>query len=892
MMQPGQPGAALSTQDMLEAEHGHLYEAAGSDFRLGGSMEQRAQALHERIHALDEERAPWALCLSGGGIRSATLGLGVLQGLARRKLLGRFTYLSTVSGGGYIGSWLSRWIAQSGGDIAAVEKALQGCASASCAAQEPVQVSRLRAYSNYLSPKWGLSADLFTLVSIVLRNLLLNACVLLPLIAAAMLVPQLYLGLLGADADRVAAPMLAIAALCLIVAHGYSVADLPPAVLASGLHKPPQDRYLWLCFMPVVLAAILVSAVLQQQASTWAAGDWRGFAGAGAVLHLLGYLVGQAWLRRRFPDLPPRQDGLFSTARSVVLVLSGGAAAGSLAWLLADLTHRQVTDEAGLLLYATLAVPLLLLSFWLAMTLYVGLVRQWSSENDREWWARCGGWWIKASLCWITGFALVVHAPLWLLDAGTVADGAPGNTGVLGEVLGAGGVLGLATGLIGYWSRNGVTLTRRAQGLAAVIGVRVLDLAAIAFIAVLLVGISLLLGWALQPFADTGSAAWKPLTAAHYTHILVSAGWPALLAFMTLLAFAVLCSWCVGVNTFSLHSLYGNRLTRAYLGAARAQARRHPHWFTGFDDDDNLPMTELRSSTTPRLFHVLNLTLNLVAPSGDRLEWQQRKAAAFSVSPLHAGSALTGYAPTENYAGTAGKGISLARAMTISGAAASPNMGYHSSPAVTFVMALFNVRLGWWLPNPGRVGERYWHRGEPGFRALGLLLADLLGRSTTSLSHVSLSDGGHFENLGLYEMVRRRCRRILVVDASADAGYEHADLQEAVRKIRVDLGIPIEFLHDSFATPQRCIVGKIRYGDADPGAADGVLCLLKPVLCGDEPLDVQRYATASGKRDGKQPFPHQSTADQFFDEAQFESYRMLGYHMLTQVFPASGAWPP
>lgn len=887
MMEPGQPGAALSTQDMLEAEHGYLYEAAGSEFRLGGSVEQRAQALHDRIHALDEERAPWALCLSGGGIRSATLGLGVLQGLARRKLLGRFTYLSTVSGGGYIGSWLSRWIAQAGGNVAAVEQALQGCASASGAAREPVQVSRLRAYSNYLSPKWGLSADFFTLVAIVLRNLLLNGCVLLPLIAAVMLLPQLYLGLLGADADTLASPLLVVTALCLIVGNGYAVADLPPGEIQASQHPPPHDRYLWLCLLPIVLAAILLGVVVRGQAASWAAADWRGFAGAGAVLQLLGYLLGQIWQRRRYPGVRP-PGSLRSGARSVLLVLSGGAAAGSLAWLLADLTRRLVSDEAGLLWYATLAVPLLLSSFWLAMTLYVGLVRQWSSENDREWWARCGGWWIKTSLCWIAGFALAVHAPLWLLAV--VHAGGPGGEGVLGEMLGAGGVLGLATGLIGYWSKNGATLTRRARGLAAVIGVRVLDLAALVFIALLLAGISLLLGWLLQPFADPGSA-WSALTPARYTAVLLSAGGPALLAFVSLLAVAVLWSWCVGVNTFSLHSMYGNRLTRAYLGAARAQARRHPHGFTGFDDDDNLAMTALRTHPPARLFHVLNLTLNLVAPSGDRLEWQQRKAASFSVSPLHAGSALTGYAPAEHYAGSAGKGISLARAMTISGAAASPNMGYHSSPAVTFVMALFNVRLGWWLPNPGRVGERYWHRGEPGFRALGLLVAELLGLSTARRSHVSLSDGGHFENLGLYEMVRRRCRRILVVDAGADAGYEHADLQEAIRKIRVDLGIAIEFPLGSFQSPQRCIVGTIRYGDADPGAADGVLCCLKPVLCGDEPLDVQRYAAASRKRDGKQPFPQQSTADQFFDEAQFESYRMLGEHLLTRVFPSSGAWP-
>ena len=110
--------------------------------------------------------------------------------------------------------------------------------------------------------------------------------------------------------------------------------------------------------------------------------------------------------------------------------------------------------------------------------------------------------------------------------------------------------------------------------------------------------------------------------------------------------------------------------------------------------------------------------------------------------------------------------------MTISGAAASPNMGYHSSPAVSFVMTFFNVRLGWWLPNPKFSDDKLLQKREPE-SALKPLFFEATGQTTEERDWIYLSDGGHFDNLGLYEMIRRRCRKIVVVDASADEEQEY-----------------------------------------------------------------------------------------------------------------------
>jgi hypothetical protein len=138
------------------------------------------------------------------------------------------------------------------------------------------------------------------------------------------------------------------------------------------------------------------------------------------------------------------------------------------------------------------------------------------------------------------------------------------------------------------------------------------------------------------------------------------------------------------------------------------------------------------------------------------------------------------------------EGISLGTAMAISGAAASPNMGYHSSAGVTFLMALFNVRLGWWLGNPGKEGEATFRYDGPQ-TAVVPLLQETFGLTTDDQPYVYLSDGGHFENLGLYEMVRRRCRFIVISDAGCDPPFAFEDLGNAARKIELDLGVPIRF---------------------------------------------------------------------------------------------------
>jgi hypothetical protein len=135
-------------------------------------------------------------------------------------------------------------------------------------------------------------------------------------------------------------------------------------------------------------------------------------------------------------------------------------------------------------------------------------------------------------------------------------------------------------------------------------------------------------------------------------------------------------------------------------------------------------------------------------------------------------------------------------------------------------------------------------------------------------------------------MVVRRCRFIVVVDAGADPHYTKEDLGNAVRKIRIDLGVPIEFPEFPDGLPtnpslgakaRHCALGEILYDCVDPGAANGKVLYIKPLLTGDEPADVLNYHSANSD------FPQQSTTDQWFDESQFESYRRLGAHAIEAI---------
>jgi hypothetical protein len=856
-------------------------------------------SIHEETRS-DPAKAPAALCFSGGGIRSATFGLGVLQALARSGMLARFDYLSTVSGGGYLGSWLSAWI-QREKNANTVFAKLSGVSGKSVESPEAPQLSHLRQYSNYLAPRLSVgSADTWALAGIFLRNLALNWIVLLPVLFVLMILPRFFIAGIQTHGGPGAIMGACVAAAgALFVSTWYAAVDLP----TNGGRRGTDTSFAAWRLLPLVVGAHAlalawawvgnavevppdVEALVKDPRANWDVYDGDAHIylpfGDTTIFRLpefplglftliiiapivLGAAGGWIWGRRRArsaakisaeaADYLPGGLGV-AVWRIGALILSTVIGAVGTSWFARHVFPMPGWDVVN---YTAFSPTLILAVFLLSNFLIPGLSSWVSTEADREWWGRASGWIFAAVIASGTVGAVVFWGPIWLqsLEKWFQTDT------ILASLGGVSGIFGALSAWLGASSDSEAKPTRRR------VAPKLLSIGAVAF--VLLVG--MLFSFLVDEWVERS-----------YNLTFDPDGLPTLgkvagiACVVALIALAM--GKLVNVNRFSMHMMYRNRLVRAYLGASRRAGKRRPHRFTGFDQRDDIRFHELGAQ---RPLHVVNMTLNLVG--GENLAWQERRAESFTASPLHCGAwqldrqsnSPGAYQPTQHYGNR--RGLGLGTAFAISGAAANPNSGYHSSSIVTLLMTLFNLRLGWWLPNPASAGAGYWHRSGPSF-ALTPLLAEAFGMTNEKRAFVNLSDGGHFDNMGVYEMLLRRCHYIIVVDVEQDLLYGFAGLSEGLRKARIDLGIEVDLDLNQIAAekPKCCSVGRIRYSAIDGSEApDGWLLCIKPVILGNEPVDVRHYRSQNGA------FPHESTGDQFFSESQFESYRALGQHLATQI---------
>lgn len=890
------------------------------------------------------------LAFSGGGIRSATFNLGVIQGLARLRLLSRFDYLSTVSGGGYIGAWLTSLVCHFGkeqietganaqvtpeleraialtADGANIEKAEAGGQDL-LAMRVREAVEHLRTFSNYLTPRTGvLGLDTMTGGAIYTRNLGLNLALILCFGVGIFLLPHLVRGVV----DCLASPTPAC----------HFPDGMPDAFTA----------YAWIAgiFSLVSMAMIgwmLGPNVEQRSTVAGATGDGRTYAGALACQMAGLGLAGMIWSHAGSAFPPLKEDylgwalimGSMHVAawlatwivramtirgagpglrdcdwKSLLTWFLGAELAGAFCGLLLcglfDLAHYflrgptvaewwslaaairefpALTSEVNSWIWLTLMPSLVMTVLSAGFCLQIAIARGGLSAHDAEVLGRlggaitllCGAWAIMFALC---GFAAatVSWSQEWLAASGFAAW--------LGTTL--------AAVLLGKSDKTGESrggdVWERVAGILP-------PLFMAGFMVVLALITQILVGQ-LTGSVDAGPAkpeGWIEWVVHHARQ--GKAWWPGILGiFAGLVAAGCVLSRYVDINLFSYHGFYRNRLARCYLGAARwASGLWNPHKITGLDPADDLAMRELAAGTgVQRPYHIVNTALNITQPKNTA--WLQRQAAPFVFTPKWCGYAMPGTGgqgekvfmqPAAHFGGDAGPPLSLA--VTISGAAASPNMGYHSSPAMAFLLTLFNVRLGAWCGNPAVDGA--WRHAGPR-NAIRYLVSELLGITNERSPFVYLSDGGHFENLGIYELVRRRCKLIVACDAGADDKYQFEDLANAVRKCELDFGVKFaglaledfypakegacEILEKTRQRGQHFTKATILYPVAGGEPEEGTLIYIKAALTGDESADIVHYAAMHPD------FPHESTGDQWFDEQQFESYRKLGYH---SVMAAAG----
>jgi len=431
---PGGPPPAENTHPARDSTR--LYDPShGNRILLEGVFPQTKSiddVLLKRVFGRIHARQPTAaLCLSGGGIRSATFALGVVQAFAAHKLLATFDYFSTVSGGGYLGGWLSAWINRNPQRIAGVSQELSRPKDSK---REPESdpLYYLREFSNYLAPRVGLlSGDTWTLAAIYLRNLFLDWLILIPLFALLLMVPAIELWILRLHLSTVGwtpvshpvSPVndwrLAICSLLLgVISIGYAALAAPTSSSQPRLTtrlvvvQGDQRSFLLWCLLPRLFAALLFAWFWYWHAMSRTVAPSGSlplsleggipriykFLAYGALLGFGGWLIFAITVRK-------------AIAGMLVFLVVSGAVAG----LLLDWGSRldTVADFAtGDKLYVCLSVPLFLLAMVTADAVFQGLASRYMSDADREWVARSAAWILIAAIIWlaITSIALLARA--------------------------------------------------------------------------------------------------------------------------------------------------------------------------------------------------------------------------------------------------------------------------------------------------------------------------------------------------------------------------------------------------------------------------------------------------------------------------------------------------
>ncbi|MCG8291328.1 patatin-like phospholipase family protein [Pseudomonas entomophila] len=815
----------------------------------------------------------WALALSGGGIRSATFCLGVLQALARAKaartpdeqqsvgkrLLEQFDYLSSVSGGGYLGAFFGTLFLPD--RLRVQENAQVAVTPAVKAAQDAYEVfdfeppgrihtstnyrdapvgdaplAWLRENGRYLTP--GGSGDILFILALSMRNLLALHFVigmpLLFLLAMAALF-QAYIpnsGLFTLLTQVFSQDQLGgLYGSLWWVPAAAAVLWVIPLMLAYWMvyARKDQDEALHLWNWSTVLYSAAAAMFMALALSPWPIeNELRLLLGTCGLVCALGVIACVVLVLRlrcsRDGDKALARHDSVRTYRVLVTRYLGKALGGTL--VLAFFAFIPWLSE---LVYAK---GIALASSAALLPVLIGAIRTLSSLLDDK------------------------HLPGWLsrLPLSAIA----GVAGLLIFVLGA-----LMWGLLVQFVRHQSNPHDTMVHLASLAGLAlILSLAAGSFIGFL--------------------------------------------------------------NQSSLQSFYSGRLSRAYLGASNGQrfsgktrkARRQYLSVAEPLPEDDVSIERYYGATPCAPVHLINVTLNLTVDPAEQLVQRDRKGKPLCLAP--SGSATSSSVSyildgeprdrslQRKWYSEIYQPLALSHWIATSGAAVSTGLGRATSLGTSLALGLTNLRLGTWWPanflEDGETveGSRCWRDGLMAtiFPSQAYLFCELTARFHGVLrDYQYLSDGGHFENTATYELLRegRKIELIVTCDCGADPTYRFDDLANLIRLARIDQALEIEEdegVHlipelapyfgrmDSFTTPapgsMRCAM--LFNVSNRLGQRTARILVLKPSLIGGLPLDVLNYAS------GHPTFPNESTANQFFDEAQFESYRQLGLQIGQRLF--------
>ena len=741
-----------------------------------------------------------ALAISGGGIRSASFALGVIQTFLNEKpgnappdssetCFDRFDYMSTVSGGGYIGSavsWLKHHFGKGGDWRTYLGASDLGARSAEFRADgvEGVAGSRFtwldffRQHGNYLKPS---SMSTMSLIGVALRGMLITLSVYTAILALMLWAMQMG------------------------------------GVLPSPSNPLPWEDH------PQRIESVLL---------------FLGLVAGGAFL-LFGIA---SWLG----SIPTRATMFIGAIPPILFVMAG-------AWLLRnpdgsvsfnpDGLHWRWPVGAGFLIAAGACLILL-----------------WWSKDDYDQ-VRSGShvvhkWQYRVRIIYqqvlgplLTGLTLVIA--VWSV---------PHVYQFIFNKVGGALSAGLSSSLLGVAGAVYQFIAGRDKKSTS---------STLSTLRILLTSVLLVYGILL--------VAYSIVQAGDDKRVPILGGVPlvAIIGIAGLFA-----GFIVNANYIGIGRMYRDRLMELFM--PDKEAIRDNQWRrAGNADQFDLVKLCDEDGTPQRPMHLVNCNVVMVGARQDR--FRGRGGDSFVLSPRFSGSSATGWIETSKL----GDGhFTLATAVASSGAAASPHAGVAGrgitrNPLVSLLLSLTNVRLGYWIRNPRASQEpKNWHKWFPPNLLAPGIRQGLFGSGTTENAFfIELTDGGHFDNTGLYELIRRRVKIIVLSQGSQDIGYSMDDLANAIQRVRVDFGVHIRFTSDAYPldamrpaelgsrVKRGWALGTIKYPGTDK---QGILLYLQA-----SPIAGMNADTVSYWRRNVD-FPNQTTADQFFDEEQLEAYRELG----------------
>jgi hypothetical protein len=805
---PGEDGARPSRHEKKLLDFDDVLDLEGAAIR-----DRRAE-LRRRGRRDRTTCAVTGVAISGGGIRSASFALGALQALeacigTEGKDFGieGIDYLSTVSGGGYIGCSLTAATQKTDGRFPFAEE--------DGSFKDPPAVRHIRNYSNYLMPRGFL--DAVTALGLIGRGLVANGLVVAPFlfffVALTLLVRR--------DLERLHEPKL------LFWDYLGLVESSSPVV--AGWLAALGGFWVTLSLVVANIAFLALWVFVKSIAVSWSG-------------RKLGGWIAQSSLYEAYRRWKPTH---FVGRLAKAIVPADGSA----------------ELNGGLVLASKLLFFATMLAFWFELQPY--LLRAMVELSARPAPTEAPG----------TPSAIV---------SGAFASAMPYIPSILAAL---GAVFAFfsryfdriveATGDVATWTaRLGRIGARAALWFAAIV-----------------VPLFLWYLYLVLAYLGLDNPEFFPMAPSFVCTLVeeydvTPAGVFASCAFLV----ALLAAWFVNPNATSLHRLYRDRLSKAFLFEPDPVKR---------DDRDDLYAyePELHAIDT-RLcpYPIVNTALNV---QGSRhANKRGRNADFFDFTPRAVGSEATGYIETGRLA-AAEAAPDLGTAMAISGAAVASNMGAMTVRPLVFTLALLNLRLGFWMRNPKVVATAPpWYRLLLGWlvdRPIGLLLREMFSSIDENSSTIYLTDGGHLENLGVYALMKRKCKVLIAIDGEADRHMRFPSLLALERYARIDLGattsLPWEPIRDhalridkAFDEAEKhgirvpcevgphCAAAEVKFSRNEEETA--VLFYVKASLSGDEDdyiLDYKRRNPA---------FPHETTNDQFFTEEQLEVYRALGFHIV------------